>query len=233
MRKTIIAHRGASQYFPENTIEAFEKAIEIGADMIEFDVRKTKDNKFVIQHDEFIQNISIRELTHKDIKGIKSNILLLEEALDCLKGRTLVDIEIKEEGDEKEIIDLVLKCFGNKGLVITSFNDNSVKFIKENYPELKVGLLLGKEKPKNVVLVRFSELFPANRLRNTKADFLAPHSRLLKFGFLQRANKSRIPLFVWGIKDKKAIISLLKKDGVEALIVDNLDDAISSNKSVL
>lgn len=233
MRKTIIAHRGASRYFPENTIEAFEKAIEMGADMIEFDVRKTKDGRLIIYHDEDFGNIKIRELDYEYLLKEKPEIPLLEDALEKLRGRIPIDIEIKENGYENEVINLVLRYFKVGEFIVTSFHDDSIRIIKDLHPEIRVGLLLGRSKPNNVIATRISELFPMRRMLKAKADFLVPSWKLLKFGFLQRANKNRIPLFVWGIKDKKAIISLLKKDGVEALIVDNLDDAISSNKSVL
>ncbi len=66
------AHRGASSYAPENTMSAFRKAIELGANGIELDLQKTKDNKIVIFHDDFIDNKSngkgrIEEYTYQEL----------------------------------------------------------------------------------------------------------------------------------------------------------------------
>ena len=64
MRKTmIIAHRGASSLARENTIESFKKAIEIGVDMIEFDVRRTRDQALIVHHDELKEGKPVKELT--------------------------------------------------------------------------------------------------------------------------------------------------------------------------
>jgi len=62
----IIAHRGASALAVENTIESFRKAIDLGADMIEFDVRRTKDKVFVVYHDKFLKGKLIAH--HRSIR---------------------------------------------------------------------------------------------------------------------------------------------------------------------
>jgi glycerophosphoryl diester phosphodiesterase len=68
MRKTmIIAYRGASSLARENTIESFKKAIEIGVDMIEFDVRRSKDQALIVHHDELMQGKPVKELTYDEI----------------------------------------------------------------------------------------------------------------------------------------------------------------------
>ena len=69
-----IGHRGARAYAPENTLASFKKALEIGVDAIELDVRKTKDNQIVVIHDEDVKRTTngeglVCELTLKEIKG--------------------------------------------------------------------------------------------------------------------------------------------------------------------
>ena len=66
-KKTLVwAHRGASKYAPENTLPAFQKAIEMGADGIELDVQMTKDNQCVVIHDETIKRVSNGTVWVKD-----------------------------------------------------------------------------------------------------------------------------------------------------------------------
>ena len=72
-----IGHRGAKAYAPENTLTSFKKAIEIGVDAVELDVRKTKDNKLVVIHDADIKRTTngkglVTELTLKEIKGLST-----------------------------------------------------------------------------------------------------------------------------------------------------------------
>lgn len=222
-KKIIIAHRGASAYAKENTIESFEKAIEMGADMIEFDVRKTKDNIFIACHDELIDNKAINELTYEEIKRIFNNIITIEEILKLVKGRIKLDIELKEKGYEKEVIELVLKYFKKHEFIITSFNDSSLKTIKNTYSNLKTGLILGKETPKNLIRTRISELFPIKRALQTKVDFIAPHWKLLKFGLLKRARNHNMPVFVWTINSKKKIKKFFSNNLIKAVITDKPD----------
>ncbi|MFX1329560.1 MAG: glycerophosphodiester phosphodiesterase, partial [Promethearchaeota archaeon] len=71
----IIAHRGANSIAPENTLKAFQKAIELGADMIEFDVRKTLDDRIVISHDNSLIRItgklgSIKSMTLEQLREL-------------------------------------------------------------------------------------------------------------------------------------------------------------------
>src|SRR4030065_1388004 len=94
-KKLIVAHRGAPGYAKENTIKSFGKAMALGADMIEFDVRRTKDNIFVVYHDGFIQGRAIKALTYEEISQITRNqgfnIPVVEEVLKWSRGKIKLD----------------------------------------------------------------------------------------------------------------------------------------------
>jgi glycerophosphoryl diester phosphodiesterase len=229
--KLIIAHRGASSDAKENTIESFEKAMASGADMIEFDVRRTKDNVLIAFHDEMIQGHSTKDQTLEAISQMARHqgfeIPTLEEVLKWAREKIRLDIELKEEGYEKEVVDLLSGYFKEDQLVITSFNDRSLKVIKERYPDIKTGLILGREIPRYRVLARLREFFPMKRCKKAKADFLVAHFKLLRFGFLGRARKSHLPVFVWTVNDQEMIWKLLHDRGVYAIITDKPDLAVS------
>jgi len=228
----IIAHRGAPSYAKENTIESFEKAIALGADMIEFDVRRTKDHVFIVHHDESIQNKPIKALSYEKISEMVRkegfSIPTVEEVLRYTKGKITLDVELKEESYEREIVELLSKYFKEDQFVITSFSDSSLKIIKDNYPEIKVGLLLGKFKVP--LLARISEFFSMKRCKEAKADFLVAHWKLLRFGFLERAQRNNKPVFVWTVNDEKMMVRLFKDRRVYAMITDKPDLAISLRK---
>jgi glycerophosphoryl diester phosphodiesterase len=78
----IVAHRGASREAPENTLAAFAKAIEIGADMIEFDLRRAPDGRLVISHD--------------PVRGAGLDLPTFEDTLRLTRGRIKLDVELKE-----------------------------------------------------------------------------------------------------------------------------------------
>jgi len=110
-KKGICAHRGANETHPENTIAAFEEAIRLGAQMIEFDVRMTKDNKLIIMHDRSVDRTTngiglVEELTWKKIKKLdagqwKSEIFKGEKVpLNFIKGFSgVIKADIKYKGD--------------------------------------------------------------------------------------------------------------------------------------
>jgi glycerophosphoryl diester phosphodiesterase len=234
-KKLIIAHRGAPSYAKENTINSFKKAMALGADMIEFDVRRTKDNVFIVYHDGFIQGKPINEWTYKEIRKIARDqgfdLPTVEEVLKWSKGRIKLDVELKEEGYEKGIVELLSKYFKEDQFVITSFNDSSLKSIKDHYPDIKVGLLLGKFRAP--LLTRISEFFSTKRHQKAKADFLVAHWKLLRFGFLERAQRSRKPVFVWTVNDEEMMWKLLNDRRVYAIITDKPDLAVSLRKRLL
>ena len=227
----IIAHRGASSLARENTIESFKKAIEIGVDMIEFDVRRTKDQALIVHHDELMEGRQVKELTYDEILkmaiGQGFSVPTFEEVLKCTSGKIKLDVEIKEEGYEKEVVELLLKYFKKDQFVMTSFYDSCIRKIKDDYPDIKTGLILGTSKPKNFILTRVSEFFPHKRCREAKADFLVPHRRLLWFGFLDRAKRENKPVFVWTVNDQRKIWKMLHDERIDAIITDKPDLAIS------
>jgi len=230
-RTMIIAHRGASGLARENTMESFKKAIEIGVDMIEFDVRRTRDQVLVVHHDELMEEKPVKELTYDEIskmaKGQGFSTPTLEEVLKHTSGRVKLDVEIKEEGYEKEVVELLFRYFKKDEFVITSFLDSCIKKIKDDYPDINAGLLLGVSKPKNFILTRISEFFPHKRCREAKADFLVAHRRLLWFGFLGRAEKENKPVFVWTVNDQRRIWKMLHDQRIDGIITDKPDVAIS------
>jgi glycerophosphoryl diester phosphodiesterase len=235
--KLIIAHRGASSDAKENTIESFEKAMASGADMIEFDVRRTKDDVLIAFHDEMIQGHSTKDLTFGAIRQMARHqgfeIPTVEEVLKWSRGKIKLDVELKEEGYEKETIERLSGYFEEDQFVITSFNDDSLRVIKERYPDIKTGLILGRDIPTYRILTRLQEYFPMKRYKKAKVDFLVAHFKLLRVGFLERARRSHLPVFVWTVNDEETIQKLLNDRRVYAIITDKPDLAVSLRKKGL
>ena len=229
-KKIIIAHRGASAFARENTIESFQKAIELGADMIEFDVRRTKDHVLIAHHDAFMEGKPIRDLAYEEIRKMARDqgfpLATLEEVLKCTKGKIELDVELKEEGYEKEVVDLLSRYFQKDQFVITSFHDSCIKRVKENDSEIKTGLILGILKPSNLIFTRLSEFFPIRRCKKARADFLVPNWELLKFGFLNRVKSENIPVLIWTVNDEEMIRKLLHDERVDGIITDRPDFAM-------
>jgi len=225
----IIAHRGAvTETTRGNTLEAFKRAVEFGAEMVEMDVRRTKDNVFVTHHENSINNVFIKNITYKTAKDLahKNGYELpkLENILKEITGEVKFDFELKEEGYESEFIDFLYKKIpDNKQYILTSFNDRSITLIKNKDPEITAGLLLGERDPDDFIETRVSEIFPFKRVEECKADFIALHWRLLPAGLLWRAEKRGIPVYLWGIKPQTNLGSFLKHPALKGIITDKFE----------
>lgn len=121
-----IGHRGAAGYAPENTLASLERAINLGVDLVEFDVRRTADGKLVLMHDDTVDRTtngqgSIESLPLGVLRGLIAGggerVPLLEEALGCLNGRAGVMIELKVAGIAAEVCATV-KAANFQGAVI-------------------------------------------------------------------------------------------------------------------
>jgi glycerophosphoryl diester phosphodiesterase len=111
-----VGHRGARSYEIENTLESFKKAIALGVNAIELDVRKSKDGKLVIIHDDnlkkvFSKDIQVNQATLKELKQFTENkILTLEESLKVIDKKVdKILVELKEVGYEKKVLDIIKK----------------------------------------------------------------------------------------------------------------------------
>lgn len=163
MKTKIFAHRGFSGKYPENTMVAFQKAVELGCDGIELDVQLSKDGIPVIIHDEnlrrtagrpgFIKDFTYRELKRFDVscgadadQGI-NQILSLKEYFAYIRDYDVItNIELKNglfryEGMEKKVVSLVKNFKIEEKVIFSSFNHQSMALCKKILPAVKCGLL--------------------------------------------------------------------------------------------
>ncbi|MBO5220874.1 MAG: MBL fold metallo-hydrolase [Clostridia bacterium] len=149
------AHRGASEYCPENTFVSFYQGVAMGANGIETDVRRTKDGVLVLFHDEDltrvceeegrIKDYTLEELQQFTVKknGLCDKIVTLEDFLQHFAWRNLTfAIELKDPNVEKDTADLLRKYDMVKKTVVTSFKFDYIKAFKEYAPEFRVGRLI-------------------------------------------------------------------------------------------
>lgn len=228
----VIAHRGASALAShENTLEAFQIAIDIKADMVEFDVRRTSDNVLVAYHDTAIDGKKIGDLTYNRINDIAKKsgyrVPTLEEVLELCKGKIHLDIELKESGYEKTVVEMIKRNFGYSEFSIKSFKDRVSYNVKNIDPRIKTGLLVGKYKAG--FGVRLNEYFPIRRMKRCKADFVSPHYLLCTCEFVSRMKRKRIPVYVWTVNDERIMKKLLRLH-VDGIITDRPDILLKRNR---
>ncbi|NEO39670.1 MAG: glycerophosphodiester phosphodiesterase [Moorea sp. SIOASIH] len=234
----IIAHRGASNCAKENTIEAYEKAIQLGAEFIEFDVRITKDEVLISHHDPMIANQAISQLSFEEINRIAGQqgfrVPTVEEVLVLTRNKIKLAVELKEEGYEEKVMALVMGYIKIDYFVILSFNVPSLRWIKYNYTEVKTGLLLSKKNNNFlIILLRVFGILVFQKLIRLTPDILALQWEMLKFGLLKIAAKQGKPVFVWTVNDQKTIGELLNDNRVNGIITDKPDLACKLSANAL
>lgn len=158
-----LAHRGFSGKYPENTMLAFRKAIEAGADGIELDVHFSKDRELVVIHDEDVSRTCgvpgpVREMTLSELKeldashvrpgcGERCPIPTLREYFELVKDLPLVtNVELKTNlveypGIEQAVWDMIREFGLADRVIISSFNHYSVLRMRKIAPGLRYGLL--------------------------------------------------------------------------------------------
>jgi len=231
MRPWVVAHRGARGLVRfENTMEAFEKAVEVGADMMECDVHRTRDGRLVIFHDDVlpdgrpVASLSLGELgAWTRSRGFEAPTL--DEVVDALAGRIRFDVEVKAPGFEAEIVALLTGRLRYDQFVVKSFHDTFVREVKLLDPRVVAGLLLGDDAPKHPVRHWLGELFPKARASACRADFVSPHAQLLKLGYVKRAHAHGWGVYVWTVNDPH-LMERLCRMGVDAIITDRPDLAL-------
>jgi glycerophosphoryl diester phosphodiesterase len=228
IRAMVAAHRGVAAGGAENTIEAFTNAINVGADMIEFDVRRTRDGELIAFHDASVGDAPVSGLTRDEIEaaaGVRPP--LLAEVLRACAGRIRLDVELKEDGYVAEVMAVLRSGFDPAQLVVTSFLPAVVARAKEVFPEVKTGLLVGDSGPLTDLPARLRELYPVTLARRVRADYLAPHHRLAPLGVIRRAAAAGLPCLLWTVNSPALIRRYAADPRVAAIITDVAAQAVS------
>ncbi len=217
----IIAHRGASAHAAGNSLDAFDAAIEQGADLIEFDVRRTSTDELIVFHDARVGGVPVAQLTREEIARRRRRVPpLLEEVLELAGGRVRIDVELKEDGYVERVLALVAERFAAPEVIVTSFLDPVVTRVKDVEPAIRTGLLLGVDRPAHRLRTRLSELRPVARAQACRADYVAPHHALARLGTLARAAAAGLPALVWTVNRTELIRELLGDPRVAGIITN-------------
>ena len=229
IRAMVAAHRGVAAGAAENTIAAFTNAIDVGADMIEFDVRRTRDGELIAFHDRRCGGAPVSGLTRDEIEaaaGVRPP--LLTEVLRACAGRIRLDVELKEDG-------YVAGRHGRAAGGLRSRRSWSSRPScppwsprrRTPFPRSKTGLLVGDGGSLTDLPARLRELYPVDLARRVRADYLAPHYRLAALGVLRRAAAAGLPCLLWTVNSPDLIRRYAADPRVAAIITDVAAQAVS------
>lgn len=239
----IYGHRGASEYAPENTMEAFKLAYEMGADGIELDVQLTLDGQLVVIHDENVDRVSngsglVKDMTLGELKSLcfnrthpeyrEARIPLLEEVLDCFSHKQfLINIELKNSvfpnnGLEAMTLMMVKKYGMLEKVIFSSFNHASMRKVAALEPTAQTEFLTSEIQTD---VRRYLQENQTNIYH--PAAYLLDRSDLLKgmpqeMDVITDLQESGIRINTWTVNSGKHMRSLCNR-GIDGIITNKPD----------
>ena len=220
-----IAHKGASDYAPENTLEAFRKAIKLKIDVVEFDVHHTKDGKLIIMHDHNVKRTtdglgSIHKLSLKELRKFHEPngeaVPTLQEVINILKNKCICKIDIKDSNITEKVLKVIKKNHIESSVIITSELHSVLKKTKQLAPKIKIELGAFKEKRPIKEMIK--------EVKDIKAEIISPHYSIITKKLVDESHKNGLEVHVWTVDDPK-MMKEMKKLGVDG-ITSNYADKI-------
>lgn len=212
-----VGHRGAKAYEIENTLKSFKKAIELGANAIELDVRISKDRKLIVCHDDnlkrvFGKDVKTDEATLKELKNLTENkISTLDEALHFIDKKVdKILIELKEAGYEKNVIDEIINQKLLDRTIIISFHEEALANVRELNKKIEIGLVYARHKNPLAIALALNAQYLVSLYRFT-------HTRNI-----EDAHKKNLKVIVWTINTKEEANEYIAK-GVDGIASDRPD----------
>ncbi len=232
------AHRGASEYAPENTISAFDLGLKMGANGIEFDIQKSKDGVLIVYHDADLKKCDmvgcIADYTLEELKQMyvmpknksyssKDKLITFEEFLDLYSKKDITfAIELKVQNIEKEVLELSKKYNVIEKSIFTSFDFSNLVELRKLDKDIKLGYLVyGNEEDlydKLSQINAYQVCIDANTATKEMVD------NFHKKGYTTRA---------WGVKNEdlmKKAVDIGINGGMTVNFPDKLTDYLNTSK---
>lgn len=227
--KRYFAHRGVHNVYPENSLPAFQEAINLNL-AIEIDVHLTKDNNLVVFHDDnlkrmtgvddFVRFKTLSELKQLNLDKTQFKIPTLKEVLNLVAGKTGILLEIKTEGNTKRLCKkLVEELKEYKGDVfIQSFNPFALRHFYKFAPHYLRGQLSSYFAEDSLFWLKkiFVKTLAFNKFAHV--DFVAYNIKNMPNKYV---NKTKVPILSWSIKTKEEFLKARKVSN--NLIIDDVN----------
>jgi glycerophosphoryl diester phosphodiesterase len=221
-----IAHRGYPTKYPENTLISFQAACDLSFSEVELDAHLSKDGIPVVMHDRtinrmcngkgWIKNYTLQELKKFRVGEIET-VPTLEEALQLLKGKVKVNLELKQMGNfypglEQSVLDVIQKGDMIEQVYINSFDHFSIAKVRELSPDVEIGLILSGSAP---------YVFPF--MKEINANYLAVKLPYITRTYAELCEKHNVQLIAWPV-DSENEMKYIIENYPSALICTNFPE---------
>ncbi len=217
----LIAHRGASNIAPENTLKAFQKAIDLKADYVEFDVHQSMDGELIVIHDPNTfrstgHNGSIKKMTLPEIKELNAGegeqIPTLEELIKLAKGKIGLQLEIKASGIAQKIVNALRNANLIDSTIISSFIHKELSEVQKIEPNAKIAaLIVGIRKNKTL-----------QKAIDNKFGYIHPQYKTIKKSFIDAAHENNIMVNAWTVDGRDDMEKLIAM-GIDGIITNDIE----------
>lgn len=218
----VIGHRGAMGHETENTIASFEKALELGVDMIEIDVFKIKSGETVVFHDETLERLTnaegeIEAYNYSDLQKIlvanRHKIPLLQDVLKLINHKVRINIELKGSGTAQRINFIINDYIENNGWALNDFLISSF-----NWDELREMRKINSDIPIAIV----TENDPLDAIEIAKkldAEAINPYFKMLNAGNTFKIQQAGFKIYTWTVNTPGDILHM-KSIGVDGIFTN-------------
>ncbi|MBD3211880.1 MAG: hypothetical protein GF311_04655 [Candidatus Lokiarchaeota archaeon] len=233
MKKDIllIGHRGANKEAPENTLKSFQKAVDLGADYIEFDIHLSKDREIVIMHDEntyrttghqgIIKEMNLSELKALDC-GEGEQIPTLQELIGLAKNKIRLQCEIKAEGLVGDLVKILKKEALIQSTIISSFNHGELIKVQQEEPKIKIAPLEPAGTGWLTDWIQKKKIIDNAAEKNYYG--VHPLYKLVNKELIDYAHAKELKVNAWTVDSKRAMEKLIDQ-GIDGIITNDIKKA--------
>lgn len=195
----IVGHRGVPMQEPENTLASFKRAIDMGVDWIEFDLRETKDGALVVIHDDTVDRTTnghgkVSDMTFEEIErldaGNGQKIPSLQQVIDLARNRVKMDMEIKQRGIEDDVVSAIEKNNVVGQCMVSSFMLDSLEKVKKLNLDIVTAAIMDKM-PENV------EACIDHLLHDVRADAVMISVKIATPPFVAELRRNAFKIGIW------------------------------------
>jgi glycerophosphoryl diester phosphodiesterase len=195
----IVGHRGAPMQEPENTLASFRRAIDMGVDWIEFDLREIRDGVLVVIHDDTVDRTTsgqgkVSDMTFEEIErldaGHGQKVPSLQQVIDLARNKVKMDMEIKQPGIEADVVSAIVKNNVVGQCMISSFMLDALEKVKKLSSDIMTAAIMEKM-PEN------AEACMDHLLHDVRADAVMISIKIASVPFVGELRRNAFKIGIW------------------------------------
>jgi glycerophosphoryl diester phosphodiesterase len=223
VRPAISAHRGGSEFARAGTFEAYRFAVDLGAEYVEVDIRRTADGGLVCYHQARLRRLGppVTSLTYDQLcQASGYQVPLLASVLPMLAGRASLHLDVKEAASAGPAAQLAAASLGPDRVLVTTRDAAVVRGLAAARPELRVALTIGGDLGERLRFAAHREMSRMDAISASGASWAALHYRVARAGLAAQCRERGIGTLVWTVNSDHALTRWLPSPDVGILVTD-------------